>query len=91
LAGGWLEKESLALGLAWRSPEDPSSASWPELLALAVEDGIQWLDGKHAILIPPGPNGGHGSGSLDGKTYREIILDRSFAQDMAMRLILPQA
>jgi hypothetical protein len=91
LAGGWLEKESRALGLAWRSPEDPSSAIWPELLALAVEDGIQWLDGKHGIHIPPGPNGGQGGGSLDAKAYKNIILDRSFAQDMAMHLILPQA
>jgi hypothetical protein len=91
LAGGWLEKESLALGLAWRSPEDPSSASWPELLALAVENAIQWLDGKQGINTPLGSNGGQGGESSGDKIYREIILDRSFAQDLAMRLIWPQA
>jgi hypothetical protein len=86
LAGSWLEKESLALGLAWRSPENPSSASWPELLALAVDDCSQGLDGRDSSLLPIESNSGYRCKSHDNRTYREIILDRSFAQDIAMRL-----
>ena len=91
LAGGWLEKESRALGLAWRSAENPSSASWPELLALAVDDCIECFDGKDSIPTPLESDGGYRGKSIDDKIYREIILDRSFALDMAMRLIYPQA
>jgi hypothetical protein len=86
LAGSWLEKESLALGLAWRSPENPSSASWPELLALAIDDCSQGLDGRDSSLLPIESNSGYRCKSHDNRTYREIILDRSFAQDIAMRL-----
>ena len=97
LSGGWLEKESLALGLAWRNAENPSSAIWPEMLALAVDDCSQLMDGKDSldykdsIHTPLELNGGYMGMSFDDKTYREIILDRSFAQDIARRLTWPQA
>ena len=90
-AGGWLEKESRALGLAWRSAENSSSVSWPELLALEVEDCIQCLDGRDSIHTTPESNGGYRGKSHGSEPYREIILDRSFAQDMAVRLIWPKA
>jgi hypothetical protein len=96
LSGGWLEKESLALGLAWRTAENPSSAIWPEMLALAVDDCSQLMDGKDSldykdsIHTPLELNGGYMGMSFDDKTYREIILDRSFPQDIARRLVWPQ-
>lgn len=87
LAAGWLEKESRALGLVWRSAENSSSANWPELLVLAVDDCIQYIDSKDSIHTPLESNGGYRGKSYREKAYREIILDSSFAQDIATHLI----
>jgi hypothetical protein len=79
-AGGWLEKEARALGLAWCSAVNPSSTDWSELLARASNAG------NRRIQPATEANGSNVTTSNDG--YEKVILGSSFGEQIALMLSL---
>ena len=76
LGGGWLERESRELGLAWRSAVNPSSSGWLKPLAEAIDAGqgrIQHCPEESAARC---------------ENYSDVILGKSFAEQIASRLNL---
>ena len=76
LAGGWLERESRELGLAWRSALNPSSTGWLKPLAEAIDPG------ENSFQLPTRESG------ACSESYNELILGQSFAKKIASMLIL---
>ena len=76
LGGGWLERESQELGLAWRSAVNPSSSGWLKPLSEAIDADqgrVQHCPEERATRC---------------ENYSDIILGKSFAEQIASRLNL---
>ena len=76
LGGGWLERESRELGLAWRSAVNPSSSGWLKPLAEAIDAGQGRI--QHCLE----------ESAARCENYSDIILGKSFAEQIASRLNL---